>query len=316
MSARARVLSRGALAGLVLVAGTGFLIEPISDPISTKWALHLTEDSVPRGPATGAAEGSGHVANANVPFLRPRSRWDQVTHGLGEWFPTSRGVEFQDVETFSTTDELLVAVQDGQGVCSTYAEAFMVLCSSAGRACREWALIPEPGSSWWGHSLVDVWVPELARWGMVDVFYGFWPQGEDGLPLSALQFERAVRDESTDFTLVPLRGGTLRTDMILAHYGNPRSRLAAMLDNDPARLARHWTRTVESFSKPVGQLLQWAMGVGPSYYLPDSPEYAAVRVPLIHLRTRTITGLLLALLGVCLVAVPRSRRASQQGRSH
>ncbi len=258
---------------LFLVAGI-LLVEPVRNPSFTKYSLGMNATAAS---AVGAETEAGNGS------------WEAALNTVGQVFPDPSGET--DVRPFLNVEGLLEAVRSGLGECSTWTEAFMVLCASRGFTCREWADIPQPGTPASGHAVVDVWVPELQRWGMIDVFLGFWVADESGEPLSAPEFEERMLAGGDRGRLVPLAGRTPATALAEAYYGDPRSRLAEIVNNEPEWLMGHWTRRLERINKPVGQLLQQMMRIGPQYRVTEDRPGEPIRRSLATYRWRTIAGL-------------------------
>lgn len=274
------------LAILALASGAALLYEPFGNLAFTKFSLALTEEA----PAPAIADAPRADAfEANTRFLAPDAPWSELITGSSEWFPTPIGMG--NVGPFADAESLLATVRSGAGECSTWTEGFMMMCTKAGRRCREWANIAEPDSPASGHAVVEVWLPDQNRWAMLDVFVGIWARGDDGLPLSALEFEEAMMAGKPLPEIIPIGERIPNIDDVNSYYGNQDSRLVQIVNNDPLALTDHWTRAVERLNKPLGQLLQRALGVGPRYYVTDAPRYDAIRPAMERFRFRAVLGL-------------------------
>lgn len=271
---------------LFLVAGI-LLGDPVRNPSFTKYSLGMSASA---GSAVGPLDDDAAVGS-----------WDEALATVGQVFPEPSGDT--EVRPFLDVESLLEAVRSGLGECSTWTEAFMVLCASRGFTCREWADIPQPGTPASGHAVVDVWVPELQRWGMIDVFLGFWVANEAGEPLSAPEFEERMLAGGDPGRLVPLDGRTPATGLAEAYYADPRSRLAEIVNNQPERLMGHWTRRLERINKPVGQLLQQMMRIGPQYRVTEDRPGEPIRRSLASYRWRTSLGLVCLALALLALGV-------------
>lgn len=272
-----------ALAGLL--AGCLLLSEPSRNPVSTKIAL----SRVDRAPAA-TAEPSGpfpEALRAEADFLAPSQRWSQVIGEVARRFPGPDGREFDGVVPLAT---LIRGVRGGRGPCSYMTEALMVLCEVAGRPCREWGNVAYPQPDGTGHSVVDLWLPETARWAMLDVYLGIWARDAEGRPLSTPEFRSAFRERPDAVQVVPLAGRRVSRSELERIYATPGVELVELVRNQPLRVAAHWTRSVEARSRRLGQLLQWVTGVGPLFLIPDEPELAPLRTSLEKLRRRTLAG--------------------------
>jgi hypothetical protein len=290
----------GGLGFLLLALGALLLSEPLRHPVFTKLSVFMVGDrplANPRGP--GSAPRTATLEDASD-FLGPGVRWAQIVAGSGERFSSS-GAESSPLPPVAGVGELIDAVFAGEGVCNNWTEALMVLCADAGRACREWAHIPYPDAPDTGHAVVDIWLPEQQRWAMLDAYVGFWARGVDGAALSAPEFERALLAGASEFAMLALGDRKLRIGDIHLYYGDRRSWLVEVVRNDPGFLAQHWTRSVERVSKPLGQLLQWALGISPLYLVPDDEVHRELRRHMRRFRRRLAAGSGTCGLGLLLV---------------
>lgn len=279
------------LSALMLAVGTLLLVEPASDPVSTKIALAVVREPGAASPASARVPASLRQAAA---FLAPSRTWPEIVEALGRDFAPSNA---QPLPATLPLEELVAGVRAGRGDCSRKSEALLALCAAAGRPCREWGNVAYPQEPGTGHSVVDVWLPRREAWAMVDVFLGFWARGPDGEPMGTEAFRDAFVTDPSRVRIEALAGRQIREADLLQYYGDPALRRVLLVRNDPVRLASHWTRAVERVNLPAGQLLQWAAGVGPRYVLPRGPGYDELARDLEALRRRALVGGGLAGLG-------------------
>jgi hypothetical protein len=116
--------------------------------------------------------------------------------------------------------EILRSVADGARTnCRSYAGVFIDAGSLVGLTVRRVDMAVRYGSPYEGHSLVEVWSPELEKWFVVDPFFqAIWTI--DGAPAAAIELHRAAiegRSKSIDFRSTGIGGASLSGSRI-----NPR----------------------------------------------------------------------------------------------
>lgn len=287
-------MRKAALATIGLLALVGLLLlwPAARNPMFTKFALGMVESV--------QAPGDGPAGSLPGDVKAERS-WSEILSVVETTFPTPSGQT--RVPPFRTPEALLAAIAEGAGECSTWTEGLMVLCEEEGLICREWALVPEPESGASGHAVVDIWSPEAQRWAMFDVYLGFWAQREDGTPMSAPEFEAEVLASKRLVGVEWLSSRSPDSTLATIYYADPRSRLVEMRNNHPTALMRHWTRRVEQINKPMGQLLQRMLGLGPRYEVTAERPGPLIEAQLVRYRTRTIGGLLCFVIALLIATV-------------
>lgn len=108
--------------------------------------------------------------------------------------------------------EILQSIADGaRSNCRSYASVLVDACALAGLTARRVDMAVRYGSPLEGHSLVEVWSPELEKWIVVDPFFqAIWTL--DSTPASAIELHRAAlegRSKAIGFTSTGLGGASL-----------------------------------------------------------------------------------------------------------
>ncbi len=108
--------------------------------------------------------------------------------------------------------EVLRSIADGaRSNCRSYATVFADACFLAGLDSRRVDMAVRYGSPYEGHSLVEVWSPELERWFVADPFFqALWTL--DGNPASMIELHRAAvegRSTSIGFRSTGTHGASL-----------------------------------------------------------------------------------------------------------
>jgi hypothetical protein len=282
---------------LCAVCGGSLLLDGLRQPVNVKIALGMVGEAP-----------DPEIERATLPawireearFLRPGATWEQIVAEAGRRFPGPTGAQLPSTVNLQ---ELIAGAREGSGTCNRMAEALLVLCAAAGRPCREWASVAHPQPPGTGHSVVDVWLDQEEHWANLDIYLGVWASDTDGRPLSTAGFRDTLREDPARVRFVPLAGRKLPTADLQRIYGDPQIQRVEVARNHPEHLAGHWTRGIERIHAPAGQLLQWLVGVGPVFVIPEDPEYARLREDLLGLRRRSLAGaglLALALLGLAL----------------
>lgn len=82
-------------------------------------------------------------------------------------------------------------LEDGTGYCGDFTRVFMAFAITAGIPVRAWSFSLD-GFGGQGHIWPEIWNRQLKRWQLVDIFNNFYFQGQDGVPISALEFRQAM----------------------------------------------------------------------------------------------------------------------------
>lgn len=153
-----------------------------------------SSDETDAGPPSGPAGGTRPVAD----FLRPAA--------------PSRPREGEPPIDSDNACEVLRSIADGaRSNCRSYATIFCDAATLAGLTVRRVDMAVRYGSPLEGHSLDEVWSPELAKWIVVDpLFQAMWTV--DGAPAAAIELHRAAvegRLKSIDFRSTGIGGASL-----------------------------------------------------------------------------------------------------------
>ena len=97
-------------------------------------------------------------------------------------------------------------VSSGQGYCGDFVDVFMAIALAARMPVRSWAFSFD-GFSGDGHIWPEIWNRQLGRWQLVGIFNNYYFFETVGVPLSALEFRRALLSNSTQLKLAPLYPG-------------------------------------------------------------------------------------------------------------
>ena len=97
-------------------------------------------------------------------------------------------------------------VTNGQGYCGDFVDVFMAIALAAGMPVRSWAFSFD-GFGGHGHVWPEIWNRQLGRWQLVGVFNNYYFFETVGVPLSALEFRRAMLSNSKQLKLAPLYPG-------------------------------------------------------------------------------------------------------------
>ena len=108
--------------------------------------------------------------------------------------------------------EVLRSIADGaRSNCRSYATVYGDATSLAGLTARRVDMAVRYGSPYEGHSLIEVWSPELERWFVADPFFqALWTL--DGSPASVIELHRAAvegRSMSIGFRSTGTNGASL-----------------------------------------------------------------------------------------------------------
>lgn len=97
-------------------------------------------------------------------------------------------------------------VTTGGGYCGDFVDVFMAIALAAGMSVRSWAFSFD-GFGGHGHIWPEIWNRQLGRWQLVDIFNNYYFLETPGVPLSALEFRRALLGNSKQLKLAPLYVG-------------------------------------------------------------------------------------------------------------
>ncbi len=288
----------GLALGFLALAGL-CLWQPVRNPAVTKFALAMVSER----PAEPIEVGDWPAAESDwSSFFTTGGGWPEIVENAGRRFPR-RGVEVLEIQPARSPERRITDVLAGKGVCSDWTEAVMMLCRFGRLKCREWAIVPYLGSEAVGHSAVDFWLAGRARWAMLDVYIGFWATGEGGEPISTPEFVGAMRRNGAEAAIQRLAGRHPSDAWIRSTYGPGPSQLVEVIRNDPVLLSRHWSRDIEIVAKPIGQLLQLALGIGPLYLVRSDPEHRRLKREMQRIRLQTLIGITCAFAAFVLLVV-------------
>ncbi|TMQ76865.1 transglutaminase domain-containing protein [Candidatus Accumulibacter phosphatis] len=133
------------------------------------------------------------------------SDWDRTLaisrHLLGSSPALSGGAIQSDL-----LDTYQPIVGKGEGYCGDFVRVFMGLATAAGIPVRAWAFSFD-GFGGHGHIWLEIWNRQLGRWQLVDTFNNYYFVGEEGVPLSALEFRQVLRATPPSLQLLLLHPG-------------------------------------------------------------------------------------------------------------
>ncbi len=109
---------------------------------------------------------------------------------------------------WGSPEQILAQVKSGVtgAHCFYRSILFSTYLSSAGIESRLWAFENKrfDGIS---HSVTEVYVKDFNKWVMVDITQGFYVKGNDGIPLSVLEFrDKLLRNDNKDMVLINIFG--------------------------------------------------------------------------------------------------------------
>ena len=131
--------------------------------------------------------------------------WDRVLaiskHLLGGVpVPTGGAIQSDLLDTYRRI------TKHGEGYCGDFVDVFIGLANVAGITTRPWAFSFD-GFGGHGHIWVEIWNRQAQAWQLVDIFINNYFVLEDGRPLSAFEFRRALLGQSKDLRMRPLYEG-------------------------------------------------------------------------------------------------------------
>lgn len=175
----------------------------------------------------------------------------------------------------------------GDGYCGDYVDVFTALATTAGVFARSWAFSFD-GYGGHGHVFNEIWDRQAGRWRMIDVFNNHFVPGEDGQPMSALQFRKAllegrpVRWQPVDESARP---GFKFPEKALDYYRRGAAEWYLWWGNNVFGLEGN--RLVELASvagRPAGQLAAIAAGAYPEIRAIHEPGNETARAQLVRVK--------------------------------
>lgn len=212
-------------------------------------------------------------------------------------------------------------INRGEGYCGDFVDVFIGLANAAGMVTRPWAFSFD-GFGGHGHIWVEIWNRQAKAWQLLDVFNNNYFVLEEGRPLSALDFRRALRAQPEAIRMLPLYAGARRGMPIEAtawsYYrrGLPewyQWRGTNVFGYDQAWLVRESGRVSRSFEQLGGIVA----AVRPMMVILSSSENQAARESLQHLRWQLFVVAVTVPLGtlgalVCWVQLRRRKNLNKQ----
>ena len=200
-------------------------------------------------------------------------------------------------------------IERGEGYCADFVRVFSALAATAGIPIRSWAFSFD-GFGGHGHVFPEIWNRQLGRWQLISVFNNYQIVDNDGRPLSALEFRRALLEKSTAVHLFPLaasaRPGYIYEEKAWAYYRDGASQWYLWWGNQGFAYDRAWSvRTFEGVSRSLAQFGAMVQGVHPRIRIlataQNAPQVAALQRVRVHLLI--VAGLIsLALIGMAACA--------------
>jgi hypothetical protein len=97
-------------------------------------------------------------------------------------------------------------VKYGEGYCGDFNRVFTAFAIAVGIPVRSWAFSFD-GFGGHGHVWPEIWNRQLQRWQLIDIFDNNYFTLEDGVPISALELRRAMKESPRALRIVPLFSG-------------------------------------------------------------------------------------------------------------
>ncbi|MQM29099.1 MAG: transglutaminase [Candidatus Accumulibacter phosphatis] len=215
-------------------------------------------------------------------------------------------------------------INKGEGYCGDFVRTFTGLAIAAGIPVRAWAFSFD-GFGGHGHIWPEIWNRQLGRWQLLDVFDNLYVVGADAVPLSALEFRRAMREDSASLRLLPLhpgaRPGFVIEDKAWDYFGRGIDQWYMVFGNNVFSYDRALlVRTFGSLSRSLEQFGGIAQGVYPGVRIlaDEANREQVVAMQRLRWHLFLVAGIALAaLLGLLLslLAWRRARaRLAQPGR--
>ena len=200
-------------------------------------------------------------------------------------------------------------IEHGEGYCADFVRVFNALAATAGIPVRSWSFSFD-GFGGHGHVIPEIWNRQLGRWQLISVFNNYRFVDNDGRPLSALEFRRALLEKSTAVQLRPLvasaRPGYIHEEKAWAYYRDGAAQWYLWWGNQGFAYDDAWSvRTFEGVSRSLAQFGAMVQGVHPRIRIlataQNAPQVAALQRVRVHLLI--VAGLVaLALMGMAVCA--------------
>lgn len=218
-------------------------------------------------------------------------------------------------------DTYLSIIEDGEGYCGDFVTVFIGLANAAGMPTRPWAFSFD-GFGGHGHIWVEIWNQQAQAWQLLDVFNNQYFVLEDGRPLSALEFRRALQERSSALQMRKLyagaRGGFAIEEKAWDYY---RRGLPEWYRWGGTNVFTYdqtwWVKEPGKVSRSLEQLGGIVAGVIPRMVIFSSPENRAAHESLRRLRRQlfvvavTVPLSFLSAL-VCWVQLHRRKKGGEQ----
>ena len=133
------------------------------------------------------------------------SDWERAV-AIGRHLLGSRPILLGGAIQSDLRDTYRRIVGNGEGYCGDFVRVFSGLAIAAGIPVRAWAFSFD-GFGGHGHILPEIWNRQLGRWQLIDVFNNYYFVDAEGVPLSALDLRRAMREKPATLHLVPVHSG-------------------------------------------------------------------------------------------------------------
>jgi hypothetical protein len=141
-------------------------------------------------------EAAGRLGLADM-----SSDWDKVT-AISQHLLSNPHLVGTPVQS-NLRDTYRHIIDSGTGYCGDLTRVFMAFAITAGIPVRAWSFSFD-GFGGDGHIWPEIWNRQLKRWQLVDIFDNYYFFEKAGMPLSALEFRRAMLSNSTQLKLAPL----------------------------------------------------------------------------------------------------------------
>jgi Glycosyltransferase len=206
-------------------------------------------------------------------------------------------------------------VTQGQGYCGDFVRAFVGLAIAAGLPVRAWAFSFD-GFGGHGHIWPEIWNRQLGRWQLVGIFNNNYFLGPEGVPLSALEFRRALREDPSSLRIARLdpaaRPGFVIEEKAWEYYRQGLGQWYMVWGNNVFSYDRApLVRTFGSVSRSLEQLGGIAQGVYPPIRIIEEPGNRLLVEALQRVRVHLwiVGGLVIAALLALLVSLLGCRQA-------
>ncbi len=198
-------------------------------------------------------------------------------------------------------------VNNGEGYCGDFVDVFTAIALAAGIPVRSWAFSFD-GFGGHGHVWPEIWNRQLGKWQLVGIFNNYYFFETAGMPMSALDFHRALSAKSTGLKLAPLDPGSRVGWMIEAkawdYYRNGQHQWYMWWGNNVFTYDRtRSVRLLSGISQSLSQLGSIVEGVYPKIRILDDPINRPQVGALVRLRMHLIFVTVVGLVSLfCLIA--------------